>query len=192
MKKFLMMLTVAIFATMSMNAQKALVESKFWDNWYIGINGGATTPLSFDKVTPLNPTVGVRIGKEFTPVFGVNVEGTAWLGSHSDIGKTIVRFDGDRHLVVRGTNLGVNGTVNFSNLFCGSGNPSHPDAHPYTVCSTASICQDQDSSDGRSSGLQQEAYSKCCLHLPCPGTASHVLADRFPVQTSAPEEQHSC
>lgn len=119
MKKFLMMLTVAIFATMSMNAQKALVESKFWDNWYVGINGGATTPLSFDKVTPLNPTVGVRIGKEFTPVFGVNIEGTAWLGSHSDIGKTIVRFDGDRHLVVRGTNLGVNGTVNFSNLFCG-------------------------------------------------------------------------
>ena len=119
MKKILVMLMVALFATSGINAQKALVEQKFWDNWYIGINGGATTPLSFDKITPINPTVGLRIGKEFTPVFGVNVEGTAWLGSHSDIGKTIFRFDGDRHLVVRGTNLGVNGTINFSNLFGG-------------------------------------------------------------------------
>lgn len=119
MKKILVMLMVALFATSSINAQKALVEQKFWDNWYIGINGGVTTPLSFDKITPLNPTVGLRLGKEFTPVFGVNVEGTAWLGSHTDIGKTIFRFDGDRHLVVRGTNLGVNGTVNFSNLFGG-------------------------------------------------------------------------
>ena len=122
MKKILCFLMVAFMATVSMNAQngqKALVEQKFWDNWYIGINGGVTTPLSFDEITPLNPTVGLRVGKEFTPVFGVNVEGTAWLGSHTDIGKTIFRFDGDRHLVVRGTNLGVNGTVNFSNLFGG-------------------------------------------------------------------------
>jgi len=120
MKKFLLMLTVALFATASVNAQqKALVESKFFDNWYIGINGGATTPLSFDEVFPVNPTIGLRVGKEFSPVFGVNVEGTAWLGSHADIGKTIIRFDGNRHLTVRGTNLGLNGTVNFSNLFCG-------------------------------------------------------------------------
>ena len=51
MKKILVMLMVALFATSSINAQKALVEQKFWDNWYIGINGGVTTPLSFDKIT---------------------------------------------------------------------------------------------------------------------------------------------
>lgn len=119
MKKFLMFMLVAVATMMSANAENYISESKFFDNWYLGINGGATTPLSFDEVFPVNPTVGVRVGKDFSPVFGVNIEGTAWLGSHSDIGKTIIRFDGDRHLVVRGTNLGVNGTVNFTNLFCG-------------------------------------------------------------------------
>lgn len=122
MKKILLMLMVAVFATMSMSAQKALVESKFWDNWYIGINGGVTTPLSFDEVTPLNPTVGVRVGKDFTPVFGVNIEGTGWLGSHISW-NDVKRFDifdpnGD-HFAFRSSNVSANGTVNFTNLFHG-------------------------------------------------------------------------
>jgi outer membrane protein OmpA-like peptidoglycan-associated protein len=122
MKKILVMLMVALFATMSMNAQKALVEQKFWDNWYIGINGGATTPLSFDEVFPVNPTVGLRVGKDFTPVFGVNIEGTGWLGSHVTW-DAVKRFDiidpNSDHFAFRSTNVGVNGTVNFTNLFHG-------------------------------------------------------------------------
>ena len=122
MKKFLMMLMVAVFATMSVNAQKALVESKFTDNWYIGINGGVTTPLSFDDVFPVNPTVGVRVGKDFTPVFGVNIEGTGWLGSHiswNDFKRFDVLNPNSDHFAFRSTNVSANGTVNFTNLFHG-------------------------------------------------------------------------
>lgn len=122
MKKILVMLMVALFATSSINAQKALVESKFWDNWYIGVNGGVTTPLSFDEVFPVNPTVGLRVGKDFTPVFGVNIEGTGWLGSHVTW-DAIKRFDilkpNSDHFAFRSTNVSANGTVNFTNLFCG-------------------------------------------------------------------------
>lgn len=125
MKKILSFLMVAILATVSMSAQvgqKALVEQKFWDNWYIGINGGVTTPLSFDEITPLNPTVGLRIGKDFTPVFGVNIEGTGWLGSHISW-NDFKRFDAlnpnSDHFAFRSTNVSANGTVNFTNLFHG-------------------------------------------------------------------------
>lgn len=122
MKKFLLMLAVVLCATTSMNAQKALVESKFTDNWYVGVNGGVTTPLSFDDVFPVNPTIGVRVGKDFTPVFGVNIEGTGWLGSHVTW-NAIKRFDiidpNSDHFAFRSTNVSANGTVNFSNLFGG-------------------------------------------------------------------------
>lgn len=127
MKKIFSFLMVALVATMTMNAQTALQEAKFFDNWYIGINGGVTTPLSFDELTPLNPTVGLRIGKDFTPVFGVNLEGTTWLGSHTDW-NNMPRFDWNKfdqsisdmaHYAFRSVNTGVNATVNWTNLFCG-------------------------------------------------------------------------
>ena len=122
MKKFLLIIMVAVATVMSVNAQTYINESKFWDNWYIGINGGVTTPLSFDQVTPLNPTVGLRVGKDFSPVFGVNIEGTGWLGSHIDW-NDFKRFDvlnpNSDHFAFRSTNVSANGTANFTNLFCG-------------------------------------------------------------------------
>lgn len=79
MKKFLIMFALML-GMVSVNAQTALQESKLTDNISVGVNAGVSTPLSFNKVFPLNPTVGIRIGKEFSPVFGMNVEGTTWLG----------------------------------------------------------------------------------------------------------------
>lgn len=93
------------------NAQTALQTTKVLDNTYIGINGGVTTPMSLDKALPLNPTFGIRIGKDFTPVIGVNVEGTTWFGSNFGykIGKNMFRA----------VNVGVNPTINLTNLFKG-------------------------------------------------------------------------
>ena len=98
------------------NAQTALQTTKVLDNTYIGINGGVTTPMSLDKALPLNPTFGIRVGKDFTPVIGINVEGTTWFGSNFDlkIGKNIFRA----------VNVGVNPTINLTNLFKGyNGSP---------------------------------------------------------------------
>jgi len=108
-----------MFATMfSANAQIATENAKLFDNTYVTVNAGATTPLAFDAVFPVNTTAGIAVGKWFTPVWGAEVEGTAWFGSHT-FGGSQARFDGLSHNFVRGSYVGVNGLVNLSNLFCG-------------------------------------------------------------------------
>ena len=103
---FALMLTFAFSAT----AQTATQDSKLFDNVYVGITGGVTTPLDFNSVFPVNTAAGVKIGKEFTPVLGFEVEGLAFLNDNhfTDI-KTFVKT----------TNVGLNGLVNLSNLFAG-------------------------------------------------------------------------
>lgn len=128
MKKFLMLI-VALVACISINAQTALQTTKVLDNTYIGINAGASTPLSFNSVFPVNGMFGVKVGKNFTPVFGLNVEGNTWFGSNTD---PQTRFDyfnrtaevGKEYLVkqhntFRAVNTGLNGTINLTNLFLG-------------------------------------------------------------------------
>lgn len=117
MKKILTFM-MAIFFAVAVSAQTAVQTSKVLDNTYVGINAGVTTPLSFDAVFPVNPTVGLRIGKDLTPVFGLNVEGTAWFGSATD-GQ--LRFDNNAgiHNAVRAVNTGLNGTINLNKLFGG-------------------------------------------------------------------------
>lgn len=123
MKKIILMFALMMGIVVSTSAQTAIEKSKFFDNTYVGVQVGATTPLSFNSVFPLNTTVGLRLGKDITPVFGLNVEGTAWLGSACDDQN---RFDvmsklddNIRHKAFRGTNIGVNASVNLSNLFGG-------------------------------------------------------------------------
>lgn len=112
MKKFILMMVMA-FSAIVVNAQTAVQTSKIFDNIYVGVEGGVATPLSLNNVFPLNGTATLRVGKQFTPVWGAEVEGTAWFGSHSHDG----HFDGLSHNVVRGSYVGVNGTVNLTNLF---------------------------------------------------------------------------
>ena len=109
------------FSAIVVNAQTAVQSSKILDNVYVGVEGGVATPLTFDNVFPLNGTATLRVGKQFTPVWGAEVEGSAWFGSNSDYGFLPIanRFDGATHNVVRGTYVGVNGTTNLSNLFFG-------------------------------------------------------------------------
>lgn len=109
MKKIIFVLTV-LFCSMAANAQIATQNSNALDNIYFGITGGVSTPLDFNDVFPLNPNAGIVIGKDFTPYVGLNIEGIAILNDNhfSDI-KT----------AIKATNVGVNGTLNLSNIFCG-------------------------------------------------------------------------
>lgn len=103
-----------------MNAQIATQNSKWLDNTYVSVEGGAATPLTFNGVFPLNAIAGVHIGKWFNPVVGAEIEETVWFGSHyGTTVKDVYRFDGPNHLVVRGNYLGVNTLVNLSNAFAG-------------------------------------------------------------------------
>jgi hypothetical protein len=110
MKKFILNLVLMFSMTMSVNAQTAIETPKFLDNWYFGVNAGATTNLDFNSVFPLNANAGFVLGKEFTPVFGAQVEYVTWLGD---------KHMANSHTAFKAGNLGVNGTVNLSNLFFG-------------------------------------------------------------------------
>ena len=114
MKKILFILAAALISTAA-NAQVAYEKAKFTDNVYVGVNAGVTTPLSFNSVFPLNTTFGIRVGKDISPVFGINVEGTTWLGSNSN-GQSRFNNRFGVHNVFRAINTGVNGTVNVTNL----------------------------------------------------------------------------
>ncbi|MDO4159294.1 MAG: OmpA family protein [Prevotellaceae bacterium] len=96
--------------TVSASAQ-TVEESKTLDNWYVGINGGLlskTTGHAFFK--DLTPNFGVRVGRYFTPVFGLAVEGTANFKNTG--GYTNGTF-------VNSVNTSLLGTVNLSNWFGG-------------------------------------------------------------------------
>jgi len=97
-------------AAMTVSAQ-SIEQSKFFDNWYIGINGGVQTKTTHVKwMKNMNPNAGLRIGKNITPVFGLAVEDNVYFSNKpfTSIG-TAVRY----------SNLSLLGTVNFSNLFGG-------------------------------------------------------------------------
>ena len=109
MKKLILML--ALFsAVIGANAQIATENSNALDNIGVGVTAGASTPLDFNSVFPINPTVGLKVTKDFTPSLGIQVEGLAILNDNhfSDI-KTSVKA----------TNIGLNGVVNLSNALWG-------------------------------------------------------------------------
>jgi hypothetical protein len=109
MKKFFLMLAF-ISAVVSANAQIATEKSNALDNISIGVTAGASTPLDFNSVFPVNPNVGLKVGKEFTPVFGLQAEGIAILNNN--------HFN-DLKTAVKATNVGLNGVFNLSNIFGG-------------------------------------------------------------------------
>ena len=78
MKKFFTMLAAAFMAATSLSAQ-TVMESKNFDNFYIGVNGGlATAARGHAWLKDMNPNAGLRIGRYFTPVFGLAVESNVY------------------------------------------------------------------------------------------------------------------
>ena len=109
MKK-LVLFVAAVAMAVSASAQ-TLTESKTFDNFYIGINGGVATKATGHKwLNDLDPNAGLRIGRNFTPVFGLAVESNVYFSNkpYESFG-TIVRF----------INTWLLGTVNLSNWFGG-------------------------------------------------------------------------
>ena len=108
MKKLLFVAAMLGIGISSVQAQVAYEKAKAFDNIYLGIEGGATTNLTFNHTFPLNGAAGIKLGKNFSPVFGANIEGVALFGDNNFIYSKNV---------VKAVNVGLNGTINFTNLF---------------------------------------------------------------------------
>ena len=113
MKKFLVIFASVLTFALNANAQTAIETSKALDNISVGVTVGATTPLDFNSVFPLNTVAGLRLQKDFTPAIGIQVEGLAFLNSNNNI------FISPAKTTVKATNVGLNGVVNLSNAFNG-------------------------------------------------------------------------
>ena len=116
MKKFLIALSVLAMGITSAQAQIAYEKAKPFDNVYLGIEGGVMGPMNFKHFTPLNAAAGLKLGKNFSPVWGANLEGLAFFGDNR--WQTGSLGFSNSHTIVRAINLGLNGTINFTNLFC--------------------------------------------------------------------------
>ncbi|MBR6192202.1 MAG: OmpA family protein [Prevotella sp.] len=116
MKKIAMFIAAAaMVATASAEPRTVITASKAQDNVYVGVNGGAITALKGESsMKAFTPNFGVRVGKNFTTVLGLAIEGTAYFnpfGNNSQykVSKTIVQ----------GVDVNLLGTANLMNLFAG-------------------------------------------------------------------------
>lgn len=120
MRKLILMMAV-MFCALTASAQIAYEKAKAFDNTYLGVQAGVTTPLALSEVFPVNANAGVKFGKEFNTVLGLEAEGTVWMGSHragNEYGW--IHWDRDlQHNTFRALYAGVNGTANITNALKG-------------------------------------------------------------------------
>lgn len=76
-------LSVFALGALTINAQTAVIESGgFWDNWSMGIQGGATMKTkgaAFFKSA--RPAFGLTIGKQWTPILGTDIQGMGYVNT---------------------------------------------------------------------------------------------------------------
>ena len=100
-------LVLAAAATLGVTAQRAVESHKFFDNWSLGVYGGAVTPLQDFGLDRSRAVAGLELSKQLTPVIGVGVQaGTGFTPTGS-------------HTVADNVTAMLIGKANLSNLFCG-------------------------------------------------------------------------
>lgn len=116
MKKIAMFIAAAAMAV-SANAQKTVVTaSKAGDNIYVGVNGGATTWFNGNNAfSAFQPNFGIRVGKNFTTVFGVALD----LGSQMNAHKSDCPAKLGNKTFFNNVEANLLGTANLMNLFAG-------------------------------------------------------------------------
>lgn len=116
MKKIAMFIAAAAMAV-SANAQKTVVTaSKAGDNIYVGVNGGATTWFNGNNAfSAFQPNFGIRVGKNFTTVFGVALD----LGSQMNAHKSDCPAELNNKTFFNNVEANLLGTANLMNLFAG-------------------------------------------------------------------------
>ena len=117
MKKLLFVLVAALLTvSVSAQEQKVVTAHKTFDNWYLGINGGAATPMqkwgNAGFMKGVAPSVGLRLGKNLTTVLGIALDANAYIESDA---KSLMKT----RTFVDAINVDGVGTLNLSNFFGG-------------------------------------------------------------------------
>lgn len=113
MKKTLIISAAA--ATIGLCASAQAIESpSFGDNWYLGFDGGVTTPLTHHPFfKSMKPVVGVSLEKKLTPTFAIGAEGQFAINTSKWKGRIPSKTAFDDSYV------GLYGAVDLFNLFGG-------------------------------------------------------------------------
>ena len=122
MKKIAMFIAAAAIAvSASAQPRTTITANKAGDNIYVGVNGGAITGLknNFKEIkknsfSAFTPEFGVRVGKNFTTVFGLAVDANVYFNAH----KKDCFFNSSKTFV-QGLDVDLLGTANLMNLFAG-------------------------------------------------------------------------
>ena len=117
MKKLFLALAAAVLTVSASAQEKEVVTAhKTFDNWYLGINAGAATPMQewgdAGFMKGMAPSVGLRLGKNFTTSFGLAVDGNAYFESND---KSLM----NARTFIDAINIDALGTLNLSNFFGG-------------------------------------------------------------------------
>ena len=105
MKRTIILLACAL-GIFNANAQSVVESTKFTDNWSVGINAGAITPLTHSAFfKSMRPAFGVGFSKQLTPNFGLGFQGMGYVNTT----RSKTAFDV--------SDVSLLGKVNLMNLF---------------------------------------------------------------------------
>jgi len=126
MKKFIFSIVMMLMTALTMNAQVATQNSKFFDNTYVGFAAGIETKAAddhtylgakrFGSFKAFNPTATIIVGKNITPVFGVRAEGVVRFNAHGANCENGYSYTGK---FINAVDVNVLGTFNMNNLIAG-------------------------------------------------------------------------
>ena len=115
-KLFLVLAAALLIVSVSAQEKKVVTAHKTFDNWYLGINGGAATPMhtwgDVGFMKGIAPSAGLRLGKNLTTVVGIAVDANAYLESDD---KSLM----NTRTFIDAINVDGVGTFNLSNFFGG-------------------------------------------------------------------------
>lgn len=111
----LLMLSAAFMTASAQQGESVRANSKFFDNWSIGLIGGGVTTLNPDYqfIKNTRGAFGLELTKMITPVFGMAIQGNASINTRS-AGQAAVNSTAIDH-----TNVSLLAKWNLMNAFCG-------------------------------------------------------------------------
>ena len=103
------LLSVFALGVLTINAQTVVVKGGgFWDNWSMGVQGGATMKMSGEGFfKSARPAFGLTLGKQWTPILGMDIQGMGYVNTTNS------------STMIDASDVSLIGRMNLMNLFAG-------------------------------------------------------------------------